>query len=162
MARAAWLLRLLTVIESIVAATAYAIVATVLIADVVGREVLGSGVFGAQKMAVYGAVIAAFLGLSLATASNSHLRPAFLDHVLRGPSVDRIGDALSAVFFLIVAWFGISFVLQSMEFQDRAAVLYWLLWPIQLIIPYALASTALRHVAFAIWPALKPNPDSAA
>ena len=162
MARAARLLRLLTLIESIAAAAAYALVAAVLIADVAGREVLGSGVFGAQKMAVYGAVIAAFLGLSLSTASNTHLRPAFLDHVLRGPMVDRFGDALSAAFFLAVAWFGVSFVLQSMEFQDRAAVLYWLLWPIQIVIPYALISTALRHAAFAIWPDLKPKPEAPA
>ena len=162
MAQAVRFLRLLTLIESIAAATAYAAMAAVLIADVVGREVFGSGVFGAQKMAVYGAVIAAFLGLSLATASNTHLRPAFLDPVLKGLMVDRFGDALSALFFLAMAWFGINFVMQSMEYQDRAAVLYWLLWPIQLIIPYALVSTAIRHAAFAIWPDLKPKPEAPA
>ena len=42
------------------------------------------------------------------------------------------------------------------------AVLYWLLWPIQMIIPYALISTALRHLAFAIWPGLKPAAEAAA
>lgn len=162
MEQAARLLRLLTLVESIAAALAYAGVAAILIGDVVGREIFGTSVFGAQKMAVYGAVVAAFLGLSLATAANTHLRPAFLDHVLRGPVVDRCGDALSAVFYLVVAYFAVGFVMQSMEFEDRAAVLYWLLWPIQIIIPYALITTALRHGAFAIWPALKPMPEAPA
>lgn len=153
---AARALRLLTLVESIVASLAYALVAALLIGDVVGREVLGKGVFGAQKMAVYCAIVAAFLGLSLATSANMQLRPSFLDHLFKGPMVDRIGDGFAATFYAFMAIIAILFIQQSMEFSDRAAVLYWLLWPIQLIIPYALLSTGLRHGAFALWPGLKP------
>lgn len=153
---AARALRLLTLVESIVASLAYALVAALLIGDVVGREVLGKGVFGAQKMAVYCAIVAAFLGLSLATSANMQLRPSFLDHLFKGPMVDRIGDGFAAIFYAFMAIIAILFIQQSMEFSDRAAVLYWLLWPIQLIIPYALLSTGLRHGAFALWPGLKP------
>lgn len=159
---AARALRLLTLAESIAAAIAYALVASLLIGDVLGREVLGKGIFGAQKMAVYCAIVAAFLGLSLATSANMQLRPSFLDHVFKGPMVDRIGDAFAAVFYIFMAVIAIMFIQQSMEFNDRAAVLYWLLWPIQLIIPYALCSTGIRHGAFARWPALKPAERGAA
>ena len=155
-------LRLLTLVESIAAALAYAMVAALLIGDVVGREVLGKGIFGAQKMAVYCAIVAAFLGLSLATSANMQLRPSFLDHLFKGPMVDRLGDGFAAIFYAFMAVIAILFIQQSMEFSGRAAVLYWLLWPIQLIIPYALFSTGLRHGAFAIWPGLKPAERSAA
>lgn len=154
-------LRLLTLVESIAAAAAYALVATLLIGDVLGREVLGKGIFGAQKMAVYCAIVAAFLGLALATSANMQLRPSFLDHLFKGPMTDRIGDAFSAAFYVFMSVIAILFIQQSMEFQDRAAVLYWLLWPIQLIIPYALFSTGLRHGLFARWPGLKPTEQGA-
>lgn len=150
-------LKAINLVEGIAAALAYAVVAGLLIGDVLGRELLGSGIFGAQKMAVYAAVVAGFLGLALATAANSQLRPAFLDHVFKGALVDRIGDAVAAGFYIFMAYVAVLFIQQSMEYQDRAAVLYWLLWPIQIIIPYALASTAIRHGIFAIWPMLKPS-----
>lgn len=150
-------LRAINLIEGAVASIAYTIVAALLIGDVLGREFLGTGIFGAQKMAVFAAIVAGFLGLALATAANAQLRPTFLDHLLKGPMVDRVGDGVSAVFYLFLAYVAAVFIAQSMEFKDRAAVLYWLLWPIQLIIPYALTSTALRHAIFALWPDLKPK-----
>ena len=42
--------------------------------------------------------------------------------------------------------------------EDRAAVLYWPLWPFQIVIGYAFVSSAIRHLAFALWPGLKPAP----
>ena len=149
-------LRFLTLAESIAATLAYAVVASLLIGDVLGREILGKGIFGAQKMAVYAAIVAGFLGLALATASNMQLRPSFLDHVFKGPMTERIGDGAAAAFYFFIAVIAVQFIMLSMEYQDRAAVLYWLLWPIQLIIPYALCSTGLRHALFARWPELKP------
>ncbi len=157
METAARALRALTLAESIAAAIAYAIVASLLIGDVVGRELLGKGIFGAQKMAVYAAVVAGFLGLGLATGANAQLRPSFLDHVFKGQGPERIGDAFAFCFYSFMAIIACMFIQQSMEFSDRAAVLYWLLWPIQLIIPYALFSTGLRHGVFALWPDLKPE-----
>ena len=156
------ILRVLNLIEGVAAALAYAIVAGLLIADVVGRELFGHGVFGAQKMAVYAAVVAGFLGLCLATAANAQLRPSFLDHVLTGPHVERVGDAFASAFYGAMAVIALMFIQQSMAFQDRAAVLYWLLWPIQIVIPYAFVSTGLRHGIFAVWPDLKPEERAAA
>ena len=77
------LLKAIKLAESIVAMAAYAAVAMLLMADVIGREMLGKSIFGAQQMAVYGAIIAGFLGLTLATSDNAHLRPGFMDFVFK-------------------------------------------------------------------------------
>lgn len=153
-------LNVLNAVESMAAAIAYTIVATLLISDVLGRELFGKGFFGAQKMAVYAAVVAGFLGLALATAANTQLRPAFLDWVIRYPVVDRIGDLFAFCFYLWISVIAVQFIQQSFEYSDRAAVLYWLLWPIQMVIPYALFSTGIRHLLFGLWPELKPVQSS--
>ena len=149
-------------IEKAVAAIAYVIVAGLLLGDVIAREVFFDSIWGAQKMAVFAAIIAGFLGLTLATAANGHLRPQFTDHWWPDrmqPSVSRFGDILSALLFAAMAYISVLYVIVSFENQDRAAVLYWFLWPIQIVIPYAFGSSALRHAAFAIWPECRPVPD---
>lgn len=87
--------------EAIVATAAYAAVAILLMTDVIGREIFGAAILGLQQIAVYGAIVAGFLGLTLATSDNAHLRPEFLDFVtapLDG-AARRLGDALSGLFF---------------------------------------------------------------
>lgn len=153
-------LKLLTRIESVFACAAYTVVAFLLIGDVIGRELLSTPIHGAQKMAVYAAIVAGFIGLSLATADNMHLRPNFLDNVLPfrfNDGIGRLSDVFACLFFLGMAIIGLLFVRESMRFEDKAAVLYWLLWPIQLVIPYAFLSTAIRHGLFAAYPDIKPS-----
>lgn len=152
------LLKWLTLGEQIVATVAYGTVAGLLMADVIGRELFSQSFLGAQQLAVYGAIIAGFLGLTLATSDASHLRPGFMDFVFssRAHLISRIGDAVSALFFMasaVVAW---SFVAVSMDAGDRAPVLYFLVWPLQIIIPYAFASAGIKHAIFALLPHLKP------
>ena len=146
--------------EAIAATAAYAAVAGLLIADVIGRELFSRSIFGAQQLAVYGAILAGFLGLTLATSDNAHLRPGFMDFVFRGYErmVTRIGDAISALFFLGGAYIAWTFVLISWGAGDRAPVLYFVVWPLQLIIPYAMASCGVKHLVFAARPDLKPQP----
>lgn len=143
------------------ATAAYAAVAGILMIDVIGRELFSTSFFGAQQLAVYGAIIAGFLGLTLATSDNAHLRPAFMDFVFgrweRG--VTRLGDAISGVFFCAAAYVAWTFVAVSMEAGDRAPVLYFFVWPLQLVIPYACVSAGLKHLVFAIRPDLKPRAD---
>ena len=154
------LLKILTRVESVLACAAYSVVAFLLIGDVIGREVLSSPIHGAQKMAVYAAIVAGFIGLSLATSDNMHLRPNFLDNVLPArfnAAIGRSSDIFACLFFLGMAIIGLMFVRESMRFEDKAAVLYWVLWPIQMIIPYAFLTTALRHGLFAAYPDVKPS-----
>jgi TRAP-type C4-dicarboxylate transport system permease small subunit len=148
-------------VESIVATIAYGIVATLLMADVIGRELFSSSFLGTQQVAVYGAIIAGFLGLTLATSDNGHLRPGFMDFLFRKHEqiVTRISDLVSAAFFWASAYIAWTFVSISMESGDKAPVLYFVLWPLQLVIPYAFASSGLKHLIFAIRPELK-NTDT--
>ncbi|WP_171052690.1 TRAP transporter small permease [Ruegeria sediminis] len=153
-----------TLAESITATIAYAFVAVLLMVDVIGREVFSSALLGIQQLAVYGAIVAGFLGLTLATSDNSHLRPAFLDFLAgrHQREVARIGDALSAIFFFGAGYVAWTFVQISMENGDRAPVLYFVLWPLQLVVPYAFGSAGLKHLIFALRPDLKSNVDKLA
>ena len=54
----------LTRAESVVAALAYLIVTGLLLGEIIAREVFGTSIWGSQKMAVFAAIFAAFLGLS--------------------------------------------------------------------------------------------------
>jgi TRAP-type C4-dicarboxylate transport system permease small subunit len=154
-----WLLK----VESVVAAIAYVIVTALLLGEIVAREVFLTAIWGSQKMAVFAAIIAAFLGLVLATADNVHLRPQFADRWIPqqfSGVADRLGDFISAAIFAAMGITASAYLYDTYANGDRAAVLYWPLWPIQLILPYAFYSCALRHLAFAIRPGLKPKPGS--
>lgn len=154
-----WLRR----IEALVATAAYAVVAGLLIVDVVGRELFQTSFLGAQQLAVYGAILAGFLGLTLATSDNAHLRPAFMDFVFQRyeKTITRIGDGISAIFFLAAAYIAWTFVDVSMQAQDRAPVLYFVVWPLQLIIPYAFSSCGIKHLTYCLRPDVKPDPGGA-
>lgn len=144
--------------ESVVATAAYAVVAILLMVDVIGRELFSTSFLGMQQVAVYGAIVAGFLGLTLATSDNAHLRPEFLDF-LAGPfegQAIRLGDLLSAVFYFGATYVAFTFVQISYEAGDKAPVLYFALWPLQLVIPYAFLSAGLKHLIFALKPSLKP------
>ena len=153
-------LRLLFWIEAGLATVAYAAVAGLLLLDVLSREIVGEAIWGAQKLAVFGAIVAAFLGLCLATASNSHLRPQFTDTWFPrtwNPGIGRIGDLVSAAVFIFLGVIALGYLSESIANKERAAVLYVPLWPIQIVLPYAFFSSAFRHLAFAAYPDLKPQ-----
>lgn len=151
------LLETLRIVESVSAAAAYAAVALLLMYDVVAREVFGQALLGTQQLAVYGAILAGFLGLTLATSDNSHLRPAFMDFLVAKIHIpiERIGDTISAIFFFIAAYIAWTFVVVSFEAGDKAPVLYFVVWPLQLIIPYAFLSAGTKHLIFSLRPDLK-------
>lgn len=146
-----WMIRF----EAVVAVAAYAAVALLLLADVMSREFLSQSIWGAQKAAVLCSVVAGMLGLTLATGRSAHFRPEFADAVLPFPWVEQIGDFISGLCFAMLAIFAIQFVFQSHEFQDRVAVINILLWPIQIVVPYAMISSAIKHFAFAASPSFK-------
>ena len=157
--RASRFLKWLYRIESAAAALAYALVALLLMGDVLGREFTGQGIFGASKMAVYAAIVAGFLGLGLATEAGTHLRPAFLDGVVPARldrQVWQAADVVSCLIYLGLAWAAVEFVAATRASGDRAAVLYWTLWPLQCVIPYAFISCAVRHAVYARHPGLRP------
>lgn len=156
-------LKALWTVEATVCVVAFCGTALALMADVLAREFFGNGIFGAQRFAVWSNAIAGLLGFALVTAERGHLRPQFADGLVPkalAPHVDRIGDLLSAVICLVLTWYAVRFVQSSAALGERGMAIPILVWPIQLVLPWMFFSSALRHIAFAIWPALRPVPRS--
>jgi TRAP-type C4-dicarboxylate transport system permease small subunit len=153
-------LKILFVAEAIVATLLYVMIAVSLASDVVMREVAGSSLGGIQRICVYAMIQTGFLGLGLAAARGMHLRPRFADNWLPEkfrPDVQRIGSFLMAAIFGFFVYFGIEFVLESIQYADLARPFKFPIWIIQLVVPYALASTSLRYLLFGIFPDLNPE-----
>ncbi len=156
-------LRWLWTIEATVCVIAFAGTALALMADVLAREFFGNGIFGAQRFAVWTNAVAGLLGFAIVTAERGHLRPQFLDGLLPkalAPHIDRIGELLSAVICLALTWYAVRFVQSSAALGERGMAIPILLWPIQLVLPWMFFSSALRHLAYAAWPVLRPEPRS--
>lgn len=159
-------------IECWVAVLCFVFIASVLILDVVYRELYGplmdwlelskgsGGFFGAQKLAIFALVIGSFAGIGIATATGSHLVPqiAFSWFPPRWNSIiNRIADILTGVVFLITAWYGLQFALTTKEFGILAPVINMSPWIVQLIIPLGFISAGLRYFIFAIWQSARPQ-----
>jgi C4-dicarboxylate transporter DctQ subunit len=157
------LLKGLWTVEATICVVAFAGTALALMADVIAREVFGDGIFGAQRFAVWSNAIAGLLGFALVTAERGHLRPQFADALVPKalePHVERIGEVLSALICLALAWYSYQFVLSSAKLGERGMAIPILVWPIQVVLPWMFFSSALRHLAFAGWPELRPAPRS--
>ena len=159
-------------VECLVAVAAFGFIAVVLIADVVGRELLGpiyryfdikgqAGVYASQKMSVYALVVGSFAGIGIATATASHLLPRIgfgWVPAAWGPTVDRVADLVTGLFMLGVTWYGWVYVSSSMDAGLRAQAFNIPIWPMQMMIPLGFFSAAVRYFFFAAWPALRPLP----
>ena len=157
------LLRWLWRIEATICVIAFSGTALALMFDVLARELFGNGLFGAQRFAVWSNAIAGLLGFALVTAERGHLRPQFADALVPKslePHIERIGEVVSALICLALAWFAMEFVLSSAKLGERGMAIPILVWPIQLVLPWMFFSSALRHIAFATWPVLRPAPRS--
>ena len=159
-------------IECWVAVLCFVFIASVLILDVVYRELYGplmnwlefskgsGGFFGAQKLAVFALVIGSFAGIGIATATGSHLVPqiAFNWFPANWNSIiNRIADTVTGIVFLITAWYGLQFALMTKEFGILAPVINMSPWIVQLVIPLGFVSAGLRYFIFAIWQNARPK-----
>ena len=157
--------------ECAVAVLAFAAIALLLIADLLGRELVapllraaglpagGGGLHGAPKLAVFALVLGTWVGLGIASATGAHLVPRIGFGAVParwGPVVDRIADAVTALVFVAAAGFSVELVAGSWQTGLLAPVLQWPVWPVQALLPFGFLSAALRHAAFAAWPALRP------
>ena len=160
MAFAQAFLRALFRLEAAVAILAFLVISLLLLADVGMRELLGSSIWGAQRIAVYLMIITGFLGLGLAADRGRHLRPRFADRLVPPRltrAADRAGSVIMFVVFVYFAWLGVDFVRAAYRYGDLAQTIKIPLWLIELIVPYAFLSISLRYLFFALWPALKPG-----
>ena len=153
-------LRLLTLLEYAVAGVAFVLITLLLFADVMSRELLGNGIYGAQRVAVYCMAIAAFVGFALTTQLGGHFRIEGLERLLPQRFdwvLTRVGDIVSCGLCLFLAYWAARFVAVSFQNDERGVALSVVVWPIQTTMIWMFVSSALRHALFAAWPDLKPR-----
>jgi TRAP-type C4-dicarboxylate transport system permease small subunit len=141
-----------------IAVAAILMAAAALVADLIGRELLGQGIFGAQRAAVFLTFIAGFLGFALATGSGSHLRIKATDHLLPASwnvVLDRLASVISVGILSALAFYAARFVLETKGVGERSPTLDIPIWPIQALMVWAFCSAALRHLIYAFRPDLK-------
>jgi len=148
--------------EQVGTTLAFAVMVGVLAVDIFGRELFGGGKIWATPIAVYANVFIAFVGMGIASAHGTHLRPRFMDGLAPqalAPLFDRFTDAGFALFAAgagVLCW---AVVKESVELQETDAVLQWQVWPFQMFLVVAFGLAATRHLLYALWPALRPLPN---
>jgi TRAP-type C4-dicarboxylate transport system permease small subunit len=159
MSAAASLLLWLRRFEQAATCLAFACMVFALGWDILGRELLGGGKIWATPIAVYANVLIAFVGMGIASAGGAHLRPRFLDKLAPkrlDATFDRFTDAGFALFCTgagVLCW---KVLRESQQLQETDPVLQWQIWPFQIILVLAFALATLRHLIYALWPALRP------
>ena len=150
-------------LEAFICVAAFSIAVLALMSDVIGREVFGHGVFGAQRVAVWATAVVGLVGFALVSSDAGHLRPQFADRwVPRSaePVLNRVADVISALICVFLGYYAVLFVRSSFELGERGVGIPIELWPLQLILPWMFLSSAVRHLSFAVFPALKPLPKT--
>ena len=64
------------------------------------------------------------------------------------------------VICLGLAFYAFRFVKSSAALGEVGMAIPIVVWPIQLVLVWMFLSSALRHAAYAVWPALRPLPRS--
>jgi TRAP-type C4-dicarboxylate transport system permease small subunit len=157
-----WLLRL-QIAERGITFFAFCVMIAIVFADVVVREITGSGLHWARQIGVYANIFVVMLGFGLASAEAAHLRPRFADSWIPQRFerfMPHIQEGLMSLFCLGVAGVALAVVLETFQLQERSVVLRLLVWPIQAVIPLAFLIAAVRHGCYAVWPTLQPQPPS--
>lgn len=154
------ILTALFALEATIAISAYAVIAGLLLADVASRELGAGSIWAAQRISVYLMIIVGFLGLGLAASRGRHLRPRFMDGVLPkalDATAERIGSLLMVGIFACFGVISIHYLAESIQYNDLARTIRIPLWYIQIVVPWAFFSTALRYLIFTVYPGLKPE-----
>ncbi|MDX6751172.1 TRAP transporter small permease [Geminicoccaceae bacterium 1502E] len=149
----------ITRLETFLCFAAFIAGTAALFADIVGRELFGFGIFGAQRIAVYCMAVAGVLGFSYVVSQGGHLRPTILDKLVPArldPLVTRLGDLLSAAICLGLAVASLLFVRGTYEIGEYSMTLPIPIWTVQTMLPAAFAIAGLKYLLFVLRPALRP------
>lgn len=153
------MLKRLVKAEKWISFVAFALLITVIFADVVSRELTGSGMHWARQVGVYANLFIVMAGFGLASASGQHLRPRFTDGWLPvrwNALLGSLQEAVMALFCLAFAAVAFQVVTDTYIMQERSVVLRVVVWPFQAVIPAAFALAAVRHSIYALHPKLRP------
>lgn len=158
------LLEMLHRVERAIVIVAFAGMVGIVFADVAAREITGVGLPWARQLGIYFNIAVVMVGIGLASASGSHLRPRFADNWLPmrwERQVSFLQHALFALFCIGFALVAADMVWTSLILDERSEVLRLPVWPIQAVIPLVFLVAGLRHMIYALRPGLRPRPPSA-
>ena len=150
-------------LERAVTFVAFALLVCVVFADVLSRELTGTGLHWARQVGVWANLVVVMVGIGLASSTGTHLRPRFADRWLPArwsDELDRLGDLGMALFSLAFAGLAVGLVREGFVLDERSAVLGIVVWPLQAVIPAVFVIAAFRHGAYAVYPALRPQADN--
>ena len=141
--------RLLGKLERVVIIGLFAATLLTIFVDIIGRELIGGGLYWAGRFGVYGFIFIALLGLPLATERALHIRPQVLERVLATLSeyaralfehgIAALINGMLGVVCLLYAW-------GSVRLEESDPVTGVPLWAVLLALPYGFFSAALRHI----------------
>ena len=141
---------------------AFLVLIAAMFADVVSRELIGTGLHWARQVGVWANLFVVMFGIGLASAAGVHLRPRFADRWLPARwsgTLERVQHGLMALFCCGFAVVATGMVHEGWLLGERSAVVGIRVWPFQAIIPLVFALAAFRHGAYALYPALRPPAD---
>ena len=159
-------------VEVWIAIQAISVIACLLIYDVLLREALmpllalvgvdgrGMLLYGSQKIGVYLLVLGAFAGIGIATWTGAQLVPKVAQRIVPiawDQAANRVADLFTFAFLTAVTIVAALYVYDSFESGQRGSSGVSIeIWKVQIAIPLGFASAAVRYLAFAIWPDLRP------
>lgn len=145
--------------EKIIAFAALITITGALAADVIMREIMGVGLFGSLRLAVYALILCAMAGFGVATATGTHLRPGFADGLIPAslvPLAVRLGQLASCAIMVVLAHSAWKMVVFIHDIDERDIALDVPIWAIQMALPVAFGIAALRYLSYATFPDLIP------
>ncbi len=147
--------------EKAITFTAFSVMVVVVFADVLIRELTGSGLHWARQVGVYANIFVVMIGFGLASADGAHLRPRFADSWLPARwerFMPHVQEGLMALFCLGFTIAAVFVVVETWQLAERSVILRVVVWPVQAVIPLAFVLATIRHALYAIWPSLRPSP----
>ena len=143
---------------------AFAVLVTIVFADVVSRELTNAGLYWASQSGVWANVMIVAVGFGLASADGTHLRPRFADSWLPARwsgVVVTLQHSLMSAFCVAAALLAYRVVFESQQLGEVSLDLFVPIWPVQLLLPVALTAAAVRHGLYARFAALRPGESGA-
>ncbi|AFM13697.1 Tripartite ATP-independent periplasmic transporter DctQ component [Turneriella parva DSM 21527] len=147
-------------LEKWIAGICIATIMVLMVMDVFGRNVLKDGIVWAQKLSLHLMLWAGLLGASITSSKGGHLRPEIADKLWPKsfqPVLKSLEHFLISAFCATMAFFALKYILHSLETGDKTPVTELPMWLVQGVIPYTLASMAVRHFTYAFISEIRPK-----